>query len=407
MFRARSSLLLTLCCAWSVAASAQSFQDFLKRVDAESDSSRKSAIVDSFVAAQSNFPIVEDSTVYFLFRGGAASVKVVGDFSEWNPSESPSMARLPGSDFFSLARQFESDARLDYKFLVDEKSWILDPLNPQTVTGGFGTNSEVALPKYVQPVEILDHPEISHGLVQSDSIFSRSLNMEKSYRVYLPPGYDTSSLRYPSLYVHDGYDYLSLGSMANVLDYLIFHRRIQPVIAVFVPPGDRDAEYVGEKKDQHRTFVAEELRRHLDSRFRTIDSPSSRGIMGASNGGHVSLYIAYNDPEVFGLVAGQSSTVLPPDSGWYRPFVQDFFDSFAAGPVKPLRMYLDVGTYDVPGFLESNRKFRMVLLSKGYRVEEYQELHEGHSWGSWRAHLDDILTLFFPPAAPPGTKPKK
>jgi hypothetical protein len=35
------------------------------------------------------------------------------------------------------------------------------------------------------------------------------------------------------------------------------------------------------------------------------------------------------------------------------------------------------------------------LIADGYEIE-WNEWPEGHSWGSWRAHLDNALTYFFP-----------
>ena len=42
----------------------------------------------------------------------------------------------------------------------------------------------------------------------------------------------------------------------------------------------------------------------------------------------------------------------------------------------------------------SARKMKEILLDKGYRIK-YIEVPEGHSWGNWRALLDDILEYFF------------
>ena len=63
------------------------------------------------------------------------------------------MDRLdPAFYFFYKELSFESTARLDYKFVVGS-SWILDPRNPNKVKGGFGDNSELAMPQFVQPSE--------------------------------------------------------------------------------------------------------------------------------------------------------------------------------------------------------------------------------------------------------------
>ncbi|MEE9287962.1 MAG: alpha/beta hydrolase-fold protein [Bacteroidota bacterium] len=365
---------------------AQSFASLLLRINSELNSGRRSATIDSLMSAIKQFPYIEDSTAYFIYRGDAESVKVVGDFNSWNPTDAPVMTNLVGTNFFYHRQQFEMDARLDYKFIVNDTDWTLDPLNPRTIVGGYGPNSELPMPGYVQPVEVYDNLGIQRGqLTAPDSVFSESLNSIRAFRVYLPPGYETSATCYPTLYVHDGYDYISLGSMNLVLDHLIAFEKIEPLIVVFVPPGNRVEEYVGSRMNEHRIFMAEELRAHIDTVYRTIDDAGRRAIMGASAGGFSSIYVGFRNPEVFGLVASQSG--YAPDS---------LLDTLRVGPVKPLRFYIDVGTYDLPSFLASNGALRDSLVSRGYRVERYQEFHEGHSWGNWRAHLDDVLTTFFP-----------
>jgi len=65
-----------------------------------------------------------------------------------------------------------------------------------------------------------------------------------------------------------------------------------------------------------------------------------------------------------------------------------------------LKLYLDLGTYDIPELIPPVRSFIPVLQSKGYPYL-YYEYHEGHSWGNWRAHIDNALEFFF------GTQPTK
>ena len=47
----------------------------------------------------------------------------------------------------------------------------------------------------------------------------------------------------PMVLVQDGGEYITLASMVNVLDNMIHEERIPPVVAVFVPPVDRNYEY--------------------------------------------------------------------------------------------------------------------------------------------------------------------
>jgi len=60
-----------------------------------------------------------------------------------------------------------------------------------------------------------------------------------------------------------------------------------------------------------------------------------------------------------------------------------------------LQFYLDLGTYDIAQLILLVRSFIPILQAKGYSYE-YIEYHEGHSWGNWRAHIDNALEMFFP-----------
>jgi hypothetical protein len=51
------------------------------------------------------------------------------------------------------------------------------------------------------------------------------------------------------------------------------------------------------------------------------------------------------------------------------------------------------------------RNFIPILQSRGY-AHQYAEYHEGHSWGMWRAHIDDALEIFFP-AQPTSAEPEQ
>jgi enterochelin esterase family protein len=369
--------------------SAQTFDGLIQRIAAE-DPSKRPAIVDSFMIAQTpkGFPVTTDSMAFFVYRGKVDStIEVTGDYTQWSP-DGDSLLNVSATDLYYFGRKFEPDARIDYKFIKDG-NWILDPLNLHIVNGGFGQNSELAMPSFLQPASIRYNPAIPHGTLSTFTLISSYTGGSRAVTVYLPPHYDSSSLRYPSLYVHDGPDYLSLASMANVIDNLIDAKQIRPMIGVFIPSGgDRAAEYRLEKITQFTSMMIKELVPYVDSVYRTDASASQRGTMGASDGGHIALYLAVNYPETFGLVGGQSSTI----TDLFRIPVQ-------TGPKISVKFYLDVGTYDISSksfrLLPLNRDFRDLLMRKGYAIR-YAEYHEGHSWGNWRAHTGDILKTLYP-----------
>ncbi|MCI0693235.1 T9SS type A sorting domain-containing protein [candidate division KSB1 bacterium] len=65
------------------------------------------------------------------------------------------LQQLPATNFWYLGKNFEPEARLDYKFVLNGSTWILDPHHNKTVLGGFGPNSELAMPLYVKVVNVL------------------------------------------------------------------------------------------------------------------------------------------------------------------------------------------------------------------------------------------------------------
>ena len=111
-----------------------------------------------------------DLPVLFLYlaSGSEQEVRLTGDFrtrSFANPYwdlVGESMTRV-GSIFY-LRRTFESDARLDYRFVVNGKG-KLDPLNPRTIVSGAGEGdaSELVMPNHHIPEEIVVTARVPRG----------------------------------------------------------------------------------------------------------------------------------------------------------------------------------------------------------------------------------------------------
>ncbi|HTX18431.1 MAG TPA: alpha/beta hydrolase-fold protein [Bacteroidota bacterium] len=373
----------------AVAQAPSPLSDILHRLNLASPA-RKSSLVDSFITAHAagGFPLASDSIACFVFRGEVArAVVLTGDQTHWAPGDT--LSNVPGTNLYYAEEKLEPDARIDYKFIKDG-TYILDPLNPHSIPGGFGSNSELAMPGYIYPEELRVVPGIPHGTIDTlrlEDVPGESLTIE----VYCPPGYAGDLSRYPTLYIHDGPDYLRLASMASIFDNMIADRKIEPLIGVFVPSGkDRAEKYRLAKLSRFTEFFVRKLVPRIDSLYRTDRRASRRGTLGASDGGHFALWLAISHPGIFGIAAGQSSTITP-----------RLRNPIARGPKLRVQFALDVGTYDIvdPEFnlLKLNREFHTLLLSKDYPVA-YAEYHEGHSWGNWRGHLPRILGILFPPS---------
>jgi enterochelin esterase family protein len=361
------------------------FQQFINRVNS-APSQDRSAIVDSFMLAVPAFPFIEDPVVHFIYRGNVTSVNVPGDANSWSSSGYP-MTKLSTTDFWYTSQVFESDARLDYKFILNGSSWILDPRNPHTVSGGFGPNSELAMPQYVQPWEIQYDSTVPHGRIESRTIFSNYRSATYSLNIYLPPDYRSVGQPYPVVYFQDGSEYINLGKTKNVIDNLIGYFYIQDIIAVFVTPLNRNEEYAGSLRNQYMQFFVYELVPFIDTIYNTYKARHARAVIGDSYGGNISALISYNHPGIFGNCGLHS--------GAFQSNNYEAFNLIVNGVNKKdsIRYFSVWGTYENP-LTQNMRAFKDSLLKKGY-VFVWEERHEGHSWGLWRATTDLILRHFF------------
>jgi enterochelin esterase family protein len=353
----------------------------------------RTAIADSFMATVPSFPFVEEkSVVTFLYRGVADTITIPGD-ANFNDLNGSPMTLIKGTNLWFSQLVFEPDARLEYKFLINNVNFINDPLNLNQADYGSG-NSVIEMPDYVPPPEIGYLPGIPHGTYSDTSFHSTILGNSRTIRVYLPPSYMTAvNDSFPVVLFHDGLDCFHCSSTNNILDYLISNKLIRPVIAVFVQPRDRDNEYAFDLTSQFESFIITELMPVIDATYRTMHNPANRAMIGYSFGGLISTQICSNHPESFGLCGAFSPSYWPKGNEVER--------NFANSPKKNLKFYIDWGTYE-PYLRSEAVIMRDILIAQGYNPV-WNQWHEGHTCGNWRAHFDLALEYFFP-ANPSGVE---
>lgn len=334
-------------------------------------------------------PYVEGERVAFLLRDpGAHSVAVAGDFNGWN-KERDQAQRLVGTDLWLFEATFPLAARLDYKFVVDGGRWILDPANPRNQRGGFGDNSELRMPGYQPSPWVERRPDTPRGTLTAGTIDSAALGYPVNYRVYAPAGYDELA-DLPVLYVTDGHEYADdkMGSLVIVLDNLIAAGRLRPLLAVFIDPRFQGRNLRGEQyilSEDFVRFATDELVPVIDANWRSSPRREDRGILGTSLGGLNSAWFALRAPRTFGRIGIQSPAF---QAGEGR-----ILDLYRAAPRLDGDLFLTWGT--MHDFGEHTLEFQRLLDEKGYSYR-YLTVPEGHSWGQWRALLDDILLAFWP-----------
>ena len=219
----------------------------------------------------------------------------------------------------------------------------------------------------------------------------------RRFRVFYPPGYHENTLkRYPVLYMQDGQNLFFPNEafqgnhwrVAETLRTLDAMNVIDKAIVVGIHPNEREHDYTQPGYEAYGRFLTAVVKPFIDSEYRTLAGPVHTAVMGSSLGGVVSLYLAWQYPQVFGMAAAMSSTF-----GWR----DDLAERVASERRRPIRIYLDSGwphdNYEV------TRNMHALLKRRGYRdgidldyLSFPDAVHNEQHW-AMRAHIP--FQLFF------------
>jgi enterochelin esterase-like enzyme len=372
------------------------FQKTIKKLYAVRNDSEAETLWKELTANQS-VPLVCEDSVAFLYYGEGKSVGWMGDFNGWGYDKvfKSKALKIPNTKFWMMKTSFPKDSRFDYKIVVDESNWILDPANPHqqwSGVGGGSPNSELRMPNWKEdPIDVPLH-NIHTGKVEKDILINSSvLKYQITYSTYIPPDYKPE-VAYPVIYVTDGYEYMHerMGNMITILDNLIALKKMKPIIAVFIdhrePVNRSNNRRMNElaMSERYLQFVTDELIPQVESKYLISKDPAQRAILGTSMGGLTAAYFAFSKPGLFGLAGIQSPAF------WFKPEIYTYCDNPQNPPVKT---FLTNGT--INDTQEGAHKMKEIL-DKNTCQYQYKEVNQGHSWGNWRDLIDDILIYFFP-----------
>ncbi|RMF34275.1 MAG: hypothetical protein D6747_05185 [Chlorobiota bacterium] len=336
------------------------------------------------MAAAAN-PITAGTRALFLHWSDAEHVQLVGDWTYWQPSAP--MHRVTGTHLHYAVLEFPSDARLQYKLVVDG-SWQLDPANSRVVEEGFGLNNEFWMPDYRDRSFLDIGRAIPPGQLERRTFESGMLTSHREVILYMP-ALDPLPERMNLLLVHDGEEAIRLGKFPRILDNLHALGLLMPTAACFLPPHDRNTEYAA--SEAYIAFCVEELLpfvvRWYAERGITVGAGRQQtAVMGASLGGLLATKTALLYPDTIGKVLAQS-----PSYWWNRG---EIFRSQLLRQSARLHVVIQTGTICDARELSSLMARRMRML--GARVE-YFEYSQSHTWGNWRSTFAEGIEALFSP----------
>jgi S-formylglutathione hydrolase len=145
---------------------------------------------------------------------------------------------------------------------------------------------------------------------------------EQPAYVYLPPGYESSNKRYPTLYLLHGFtsnssvwingQYQGM-RLQTLMDDSIKSGKVREMIVVAANGSNayRGSFYTNSAVTGNwEDFIARDLVNYVDTNYRTIPRAESRGIAGHSMGGYGSVMLGMKHPEIFSAVYALSPCCL-------------------------------------------------------------------------------------------------
>jgi S-formylglutathione hydrolase FrmB len=143
------------------------------------------------------------------------------------------------------------------------------------------------------------------SLITQASYPSAALHGEGSFLVYLPPGYASTTLHYPVLYMLPGDDqsdraFLRIG-LQGQLDRLIVRHEIPPMIAVMIQGGPGSNLWRNHGGLRYESYILE-VQELIDRTLPTVPARGARAVVGDSMGGYGAMNVALTNPYRFGVV---------------------------------------------------------------------------------------------------------
>ncbi len=357
---------------------------------------KKSAQPSDSPRAVPNSPEVHDdgSVTFHVAARYAKDVKLEREGAE------PIEMQKDAQDIWSVTTAPLPPDYYGYSFTIDGVR-TLDASNHSLVPNLLTPESSVHVPGPSSlPWEI---NEVPRGTIHRHFYESIVADDERDYYVYTPPAYESSTQKYPVLYLLHGFSddasaWIAVGRMNVIFDNLIAQGKIKPMIVV-MPLGYGTMEMIRLRSEawSHENVRDENFKKFTESlltevmpqvegEYRIVKDRNSRAIAGLSMGGSESLLTGLNHLDQFAWIGAFSSGGIP------EKFDKDFPGLDAQSAQQLHLLWISCGTED--HLITINRKLRVWLKSKDVRLTEI-ETPGMHTWMVWRRNLVEFASLLF------------
>ena len=349
-----------------------------------------------------------------------STIYIAGSFQGWNPGSPAHALTLQPGGAWEITLALTPGVPIEYKFTRGtwakvEKGSNGEEIANRTLTPAGDQTLELAIGSWA---------DVGTVTGRIDTLTYLPFLGGRRCWIYVPPGYDTSTDRYPVLYMHDGQNLFDASKsfagewhMDETCQALIASGEIEPLLVVGIEnSAARCLEYTpwpggpcaGGGGDAYLQAIRDQLIPEVNRRYRTRTGPQNTFMAGSSLGGLITHYAGYAYPDVWGRIAAFSSSL------WWAG---DIMVSWAATQPRPplARYYQDMGTLEAGGLTDANgngiddyiedlRAMRDLAISQGFvegvdfmSVEAVNHTHSEYWWAQRAPGM--LRFLVDPPAA--------
>ncbi|SDX20698.1 hypothetical protein SAMN05518848_105201 [Paenibacillus sp. PDC88] len=231
----------------------------------------------------------------------------------------------------------------------------------------------------------------------------------RDVHIYLPPSYHQGAARFPVVYIQDGMTLVR--DCLNLLEHKLRIKELPEIIFVGIVPIHRNDEYTpwpapslngrsagfGGMGEEYISYVADVLKPHMDQTYRTLSGPENTAMAGASLGGMISIYAAYQRPDLFGRIGAISASM------WYEGMLA--FIQNTEVPSCDQKLYMSVGSLEgvykesiQRNMVENTHEAYRALIDKGFPEDRLKfTVEEGgtHDAMFFAKHFPEALKWLF------------
>jgi enterochelin esterase family protein len=350
--------------------------------------------------------VLSDRQVTFrIYAPKASEVTLSGDFLQAQP---PVKLMKDDNGVWSatvgpLVPDFYS-----YSFAVDGVR-TLDPKNPTVKQGITSLDSMFFLPG--PEAAFQDNLAVPHGEIRQVWYQSSTLGVQRRMHIYMPPGYEGGSAKYPVFYLlHGGGDedsgWSTIGRAGFILDNLLAEQKAKPMVVVMpngslprpanlapaAPGAAPNPAAMAAAQERFTSELLKDIVPFVEKNYRVLCGPEHRAIAGLSMGGGQTLRAVTSNPDQFAYAAVWSAGVNPQATADFEKRAAAFLDN--PDKVNKLIRLFSVCVGDKDFALAGAKNLSELLNKRGIK----SELHlsgGGHTWINWRHYLNELAPRLF------------